>query len=121
MRPPLRGRYCADRGRTATTTMPDFLTGRPGIVITVRCRLASLRYVVVSRHPAVGTLDLGRHGHRHAAIAPDTLGHESNQRNRASLNDAPDCFIIGQVLPQSVRFATLPVPIGAAGDKQMVA
>ena len=90
----------------------------------------SLPYVVAShhcvtslfsRHPAVGTLDLGRHGLRHAAIAPDTLGHESNQRNRASLNDAPDCFIIGQVLPQSVRFATLPVPIGAAGDKQMVA
>lgn len=27
--------------------MPDLLTGRPGIVITVRCRLASLRYVVV--------------------------------------------------------------------------
>lgn len=93
----------------------------------------SLPYVIAShhcvtslffRHPAVElnrTLDLGRHGHRHAAIAPDTLGHESNQRNRASLNDAPDCFIIGQVLPQSVRFATLPVPIGTACDEQMVA
>ena len=93
----------------------------------------SLPYVVAShhcvtslfsRHPAVElnwTLDLIATGNRHAAIAPDTLGHESNQRNRASLNDAPDRFIIGQVLPQSVRFATLPVPIGAAGDEQMVA
>ena len=104
--------------------MPDLLTGRPGIVITVRCRLASLRYVVVfppSCRRIESDVGLGRHGHRHAAIAPDTLGHESNQRNRASLNDAPDCFIIGQVLPQSVRFATLPMPIGAAGDEQMVA
>ena len=90
----------------------------------------SLSYVVAShhcvtslfsRHPAVGTLDLVATDNRHAAIAPDTLGHESNQRNRASLNDAPDCFIIGQVLPQSVRFATLPVPIGTACDEQMVA
>ena len=90
----------------------------------------SLPYVVAShhcvtslfsRHPAVGTLDLVATDNRHAAIAPDTLGHESNQRNCASLNDAPDCFIIGQVLPQSVRFATLPVPIGTAGDEQMVA
>lgn len=93
----------------------------------------SLPYVVAShhcvtplffRHPAVElnrTLDLVATDNRHAAIAPDTLDHESNQRNRGSLNDAPDCFIIGQVLPQSVRFATLPVPIGTAGDEQLVA